>query len=117
MVLVRTETGQLVMVPQQVLAQAQAKTQQAIRPTAPPTTGATVRVGAPTTGVAAGTTVSPVPEHRGPTEVNNKMVVNVQSPQAPGTQMVRLAAPTPNRMVQPSNTVQVGGRCHICTQH
>ncbi|XP_024911774.1 transcription initiation factor TFIID subunit 4-like isoform X3 [Cynoglossus semilaevis] len=81
MVLVRTETGQLVMVPQQVLAQAQAKTQQAIRPTAPPTTGATVRVGAPTTGVAAGTT-------------------------APGTQMVRLAAPTPNRMVQPSNTVQ-----------
>ncbi|TMS01085.1 Transcription initiation factor TFIID subunit 4 [Larimichthys crocea] len=49
MVLVRTETGQLVMVPQQVLAQAQAKTQQGQtvtnitqRPTTP-TAGATIR--------------------------------------------------------------------------
>ncbi|XP_029008624.1 transcription initiation factor TFIID subunit 4-like isoform X2 [Betta splendens] len=47
MVLVRTETGQLVMVPHQVLAQAQAKTQQAQavvtqRP-ATPTAGATIR--------------------------------------------------------------------------
>lgn len=50
MVLVRTETGQLVMVPQQVLAQAQAKTQQGQtvanitqRP-ATPTAAATIRV-------------------------------------------------------------------------
>ena len=48
MVLVRTETGQLVMVPQQVLAQAQAKTQQGggaiIHRPATPTAGTTVRV-------------------------------------------------------------------------
>lgn len=55
MVLVRTETGQLVMVPQQVLAQAQAKLQQgqtvasiAQRP-ATPTAAATIRVSAATT--------------------------------------------------------------------
>lgn len=55
MVLVRTETGQLVMVPQQVLAQAQAKTQlgQALanisqRP-ATPTAGAAIRVSTATT--------------------------------------------------------------------
>ncbi|KAM4618321.1 transcription initiation factor TFIID subunit 4-like isoform 1-T1 [Polymixia lowei] len=80
MVLVRTETGQLVMVPQQVLAQAQAKTQQgqtvaniSPRP-ATPTAGATIRVTAP-------------------------------SP-APGTaQTVRLASPGQTRMVQsPSPT-------------
>ncbi|KAJ8002858.1 hypothetical protein DPEC_G00163330 [Dallia pectoralis] len=60
MVLVRTDTGQLVMVPQQVLAQAQAKTQQgqaavsniSPRPTIP-TAGATIRVGTP--GQATGT--------------------------------------------------------------
>lgn len=54
MVLVRTDTGQLVMVPQQVLAQAQAKTQQgqaavsniSPRP-ATPTAGATIRVSTP----------------------------------------------------------------------
>ncbi|XP_029993002.1 transcription initiation factor TFIID subunit 4-like isoform X1 [Sphaeramia orbicularis] len=75
MVLVRTETGQLVMVPQQVLAQAQAKTQQGQtvanitqRPTTP-TAGATIRV----------STASP----------------------APGTpQTVRLASPAQPRMVQ-----------------
>ncbi|XP_062276428.1 transcription initiation factor TFIID subunit 4-like [Scomber scombrus] len=82
MVLVRTETGQLVMVPQQVLAQAQAKTQQgqavaniAQRP-GTPTAGATIRV----------TTASPVT-----------------------TQTVRLASPAQTRMVQspsPSTTVQ-----------
>lgn len=55
MVLVRTETGQLVMVPQQVLAQAQAKTQQAQTVTniaqrpATPTAGATIRVSTATT--------------------------------------------------------------------
>lgn len=55
MVLVRTETGQLVMVPQQVLAQAQAKTQQgqtvaniSQRP-ATPTAGAAIRVSTATT--------------------------------------------------------------------
>ncbi|XP_020509236.2 transcription initiation factor TFIID subunit 4 [Labrus bergylta] len=80
MVLVRTETGQLVMVPQQVLAQAQAKTQQSQtvgnitqRP-ATPTAAATIRV----------STASTVP------------------------QTVRLATPAQTRMVHsPStNTVQ-----------
>ncbi|XP_074489408.1 transcription initiation factor TFIID subunit 4-like isoform X2 [Sebastes fasciatus] len=79
MVLVRTETGQLVMVPQQVLAQAQAKTQQGQavanitqRP-ATPTAGTTIRVGTATT--------------------------------APQT--VRLASPAQTRMVQsPSTSVQ-----------
>ena len=52
MVLVRTETGQLVMVPQQVLAQAQAKTQaQGVTNISPrpatPTSGATIRVATP----------------------------------------------------------------------
>ncbi|XP_023252785.1 transcription initiation factor TFIID subunit 4-like isoform X2 [Seriola lalandi dorsalis] len=82
MVLVRTETGQLVMVPQQVLAQAQAKTQQAQtvasitqRP-ATPTAGATIRVSTATT--------------------------------APGTpQTVRLASPAPTRMVQSPSTTTV----------
>ncbi|KAM6973186.1 transcription initiation factor TFIID subunit 4-like [Aplochiton taeniatus] len=80
MVLVRTETGQLVMVPQQVLAQAQAKTQQAQTVTnisprpATPTAGATIRVSTPS--------------------------------QAPGTtQTVRLASPVQTRMMQsPSPT-------------
>ncbi|KAM3842681.1 uncharacterized protein ACN63O_022149 [Diretmus argenteus] len=85
MVLVRTETGQLVMVPQQVLAQAQAKTQQgqtvaniSPRPAAP-TAGATIRVSTP----------SPVP---GP------------------SQTVRLASPGQTRMVQSPSapTGQVG---------
>lgn len=55
MVLVRTETGQLVMVPQQVLAQAQAKLQQGQtvasitqRP-ATPTASTTIRVSTATT--------------------------------------------------------------------
>ncbi|XP_029378948.1 transcription initiation factor TFIID subunit 4-like isoform X2 [Echeneis naucrates] len=80
MVLVRTETGQLVMVPQQVLAQAQAKTQQAVaniaqRP-ATPTAGATIRVSTATT--------------------------------APGTpQTVRLASPAQTRMVQSPATTTV----------
>ncbi|XP_034391478.1 transcription initiation factor TFIID subunit 4-like isoform X2 [Cyclopterus lumpus] len=78
MVLVRTETGQLVMVPQQVLAQAQAKTQQgqavaniSQRP-ATPTAGTTIRVSAAT---------------------------------APQT--VRLASPAQTRMVQPPSTTTV----------
>lgn len=57
MVLVRTETGQLVMVPQHVLAQAQAKMQQgqtvaniAQRPATPTAaTAATIRVSTATT--------------------------------------------------------------------
>ncbi|XP_033971318.1 transcription initiation factor TFIID subunit 4-like [Trematomus bernacchii] len=76
MVLVRTETGQLVMVPQQVLAQAQAKTQQGggaiIHRPATPTAGTTVRV----------TTASTAP------------------------QTVRLASPAQTRMVQSTSTVQ-----------
>ncbi|CAI5668402.1 unnamed protein product [Oreochromis niloticus] len=79
MVLVRTETGQLVMVPQQVLAQAQAKTQQSQAVTsitqrpATPTAGATIRVST--------------------------------APTAPGTpQTVRLATPTQTRMIQPPST-------------
>ncbi|KAK2880665.1 transcription initiation factor TFIID subunit 4-like [Channa argus] len=81
MVLVRTETGQLVMVPQQVLAQAQAKMQQqgqtvvAQRP-GTPTAGATIRVSTAAT--------------------------------APGTpQTVRLASPTQTRMVQSPSTTTV----------
>ncbi|XP_029952088.1 transcription initiation factor TFIID subunit 4-like isoform X2 [Salarias fasciatus] len=81
MVLVRTETGQLVMVPQQVLAQAQAKTQQsqtvagiAQRPAAP-TAGATIRVSTAAT-----------------------------APGAPQT--VRLTSPPQTRLVQPAVTVQ-----------
>uniref|UniRef100_UPI0037E96EA3 transcription initiation factor TFIID subunit 4-like n=1 Tax=Semicossyphus pulcher TaxID=241346 RepID=UPI0037E96EA3 len=79
MVLVRTETGQLVMVPQQVLAQAQAKTQQGQtvanitqRP-ATPTAGATIRV----------STASTAP------------------------QTVRLATPAQTRMVQSPSTTTV----------
>lgn len=79
MVLIRTETGQLVMVPQQVLAQAQAKTQtQTVtnitqRPAATPTAGTTIRVSAATT--------------------------------APGPpQTVRLTSPTQSRIVQPAVT-------------
>uniref|UniRef100_A0A4W5NCV2 Si:dkey-219c3.2 n=1 Tax=Hucho hucho TaxID=62062 RepID=A0A4W5NCV2_9TELE len=76
MVLVRTDTGQLVMVTQQVLAQAQAKTQQgqaAVSNISPqpgiPTAGATIRVSTPS--------------------------------QAPGTpQAVRLASPFQARMAQ-----------------
>ncbi|XP_062246087.1 transcription initiation factor TFIID subunit 4-like isoform X1 [Platichthys flesus] len=82
MVLVRTETGQLVMVPQQVLAQAQAKTQQAQtvanlnqRP-ATPTAGAAIRVSTATT--------APVTSHT-----------------------VRLASPAPPRMVQSPSTTTV----------
>uniref|UniRef100_A0A3B4T3G7 Si:dkey-219c3.2 n=1 Tax=Seriola dumerili TaxID=41447 RepID=A0A3B4T3G7_SERDU len=70
MVLVRTETGQLVMVPQQVLAQAQAKTQQAQtvasitqRP-ATPTAGATIRVSTATTVARP----LPLPQSRPPPE-------------------------------------------------
>lgn len=66
MVLVRTETGQLVMVPQQVLAQAQAKTQQGqavasitqrpVTPTAP----GTIRVSTATTVRLLLVTFSPI---------------------------------------------------------
>ncbi|XP_072291437.1 transcription initiation factor TFIID subunit 4-like [Eucyclogobius newberryi] len=76
MVLVRTETGQLVMVPQQVLAQAQAKTQQnqttvnIQRPATPTAAGGAIRVSAPAT--------------------------------APGTSTVRLASPQ-TRLTQPAS--------------
>uniref|UniRef100_A0A087Y8J6 TAFH domain-containing protein n=1 Tax=Poecilia formosa TaxID=48698 RepID=A0A087Y8J6_POEFO len=80
MVLVRTETGQLVLVPQQALAQAQAKLQQSQtvvtqRPATPLTTS-TIRVSTATT-----------------------------VPGAPQT--VRLAAPAPTRIVQSPSTTSV----------
>ncbi|XP_008291807.1 transcription initiation factor TFIID subunit 4-like isoform X2 [Stegastes partitus] len=82
MVLVRTEAGQLVMVPQQVLAQAQAKTQQSqtvasiTQRAVTPTPGATIRVSTATT--------------------------------TPGTpQTVRLASPAQTRMVQAPSTTTV----------
>ncbi|CAB1322817.1 unnamed protein product, partial [Coregonus sp. 'balchen'] len=75
MVLVRTDTGQLVMVPQQVLAQAQAKTQQ---------------------GQAAVSNISPQPG----TPTAGATRVSTPS-QAPGTpQAVRLASPFQARMAQ-----------------
>ncbi|XP_075994961.1 transcription initiation factor TFIID subunit 4-like isoform X2 [Genypterus blacodes] len=84
MVLVRTETGQLVMVPQQVLAQAQAKTQQ---------------------GQATVANISPRPVT--PTA---GAAIRVSTAAAPGaTQTVRLASPGQTRMIQspsPATTVQ-----------
>ncbi|XP_058501295.1 transcription initiation factor TFIID subunit 4-like isoform X1 [Solea solea] len=81
MVLVRTETGQLVMVPQQVLAQAQAKQAQTATNIGPrpavPTAATTIRVSTAPTAMAPG------------------------SPQT-----VRLATPTPTRMVQSTTAVQ-----------
>ncbi|XP_070759939.1 transcription initiation factor TFIID subunit 4-like [Enoplosus armatus] len=57
MVLVRTELGQLVMVPQQALAQAQAQAQNNISPRpATPTTGASFRVTTPQSPVTSQTT-------------------------------------------------------------
>ena len=53
MVLVRTELGQLVMVPQQALAQAQAQNNLSPRPTTP-TTGPSFRATGPQVGPAAG---------------------------------------------------------------
>ncbi|TDH10015.1 hypothetical protein EPR50_G00093250 [Perca flavescens] len=83
MVLVRTETGQLVMVPQQVLAQAQAKTQQA-QAQAQAAANLNQRPAAPTAGTAIRVSTA-----------------------ATAPQTVRLAAPVQTRMVQsPSTTVQ-----------
>ncbi|CAL9696686.1 unnamed protein product [Knipowitschia caucasica] len=76
MVLVRTETGQLVMVPQQVLAQAQAKTQQ----------NQTVNIQRPGTPTAAGGAIR----------------VSAPAP-APGTPTVRLASPQ-TRMTSPASS-------------
>uniref|UniRef100_A0A147A428 Transcription initiation factor TFIID subunit n=1 Tax=Fundulus heteroclitus TaxID=8078 RepID=A0A147A428_FUNHE len=80
MVLVRTETGQLVLVPQQALAQAQAKLQQ----------GQTVVTQRPAAPLAAPTIrVSTAPTAPG------------------GPQAVRLASPTPTRIVQSPSTATV----------
>ncbi|XP_075939357.1 transcription initiation factor TFIID subunit 4-like [Anarhichas minor] len=79
MVLVRTETGQLVMVPQQVLAQAQAKTQQSQA-----VANISQRPAAPTAGTAIRVSTAPT---------------------APQT--VRLASPAQTRMVQPPSTTTV----------
>ncbi|XP_041851978.1 transcription initiation factor TFIID subunit 4-like [Melanotaenia boesemani] len=80
MVLVRTETGQLVIVPQTVLAQAQAKTQQ----------GQTVVTQRPATPTAA-TTIR----------------VSTATTAAGPPQTVRLASPTQTRMVQTPSTTSV----------
>uniref|UniRef100_A0A8C7KHM9 Transcription initiation factor TFIID subunit 4 n=1 Tax=Oncorhynchus kisutch TaxID=8019 RepID=A0A8C7KHM9_ONCKI len=93
MVLVRTDTGQLVMVTQQVLAQAQAKTQQ---------------------GQAAVSNISPQPGI--PTAGAN---IRVSTPsQAPGTpQAVRLASPFQARMAQsPSPSSPAIQVCTSCLQ-
>ncbi|KAF7664958.1 hypothetical protein LDENG_00159430 [Lucifuga dentata] len=83
MVLVRTETGQLVMVPHQVLAQAQAKTQQ---------------------GQTTVANISPRPATPTATAA---IRVSTASPAPVTTQTVRLASPGQTRMVQspsPSTT-------------
>uniref|UniRef100_A0AAY4E5B1 TAFH domain-containing protein n=1 Tax=Denticeps clupeoides TaxID=299321 RepID=A0AAY4E5B1_9TELE len=61
MVLVRSETGQLLMMPQQVLAQLQAKSQNAIAPRpANPISTATVKVLAPSSPIVPRQSVTPV---------------------------------------------------------
>uniref|UniRef100_A0A8C5EGX8 Transcription initiation factor TFIID subunit 4-like n=1 Tax=Gouania willdenowi TaxID=441366 RepID=A0A8C5EGX8_GOUWI len=72
MVLVRTEAGQLVMVPQQVLAQAQAKA--AARP-ATPTAGAAIRVSTPPAPVRF---TSPTPTRMIHTPTSTEMQENVK---------------------------------------
>ncbi|XP_035992358.1 transcription initiation factor TFIID subunit 4 isoform X4 [Fundulus heteroclitus] len=87
MVLVRTELGQLVMVPQQALAQAQAQAQaqnnSSPRPAAP-TTGTSFRVTAPQKGPVAPTVAVTAPQQ---TPV-------VMTPQAPAQSTSQPAPPT-----------------------
>ncbi|KAM3610139.1 uncharacterized protein V6R79_026021 [Siganus canaliculatus] len=109
MVLVRTETGQLVMVPQQVLAQAQAKTQQgqtvasmsqrpatpttAIRVSTATTTPQTVRLASPTqtrmAAPASSTAVQAITMAPGGATVSVKMT----TPQKPQTVITAAATP------------------------
>ncbi|XP_014003646.1 transcription initiation factor TFIID subunit 4 isoform X2 [Salmo salar] len=105
MVLVRTDTGQLVMVPQQVLAQAQAKTQQgqaavsniSPRP-ATPTAGATIRVSTPSQAVRL---ASPV----------QARMLHSPSPISSATQAITVA-PVSVKMTTPqkAQTVITGGQ-------
>ncbi|CAG14250.1 unnamed protein product, partial [Tetraodon nigroviridis] len=104
MVLVRTETGQLVMVPQQVLAQAQAKLQQGQtvasitqRP-ATPTASTTIRVSTATTvGSSGGPPGLPLPDQNGPASLHQHSagaeVSKMASPQNAQTVMTTGAIP------------------------
>ncbi|KAM9766165.1 transcription initiation factor TFIID subunit 4 isoform 3-T3 [Menidia menidia] len=88
MVLVRTELGQLVMVPQQALAQAQAQAQNNVSPRqAAPTTGATFRVTTPQKGPVAPAVAVTAPQQ----------TPAVTAPQAPPAQ----AASQPAQPAQP----------------
>ncbi|KAF6731036.1 Transcription initiation factor TFIID subunit 4 [Oryzias melastigma] len=87
MVLVRTELGQLVMVPQQALAQAQAQAQaqNSISPRpATPTTGTTFRVTTPQKGPVAPTVAVTAPQQA-------PVVMTPQAPSQPASQPVQPA--------------------------
>ncbi|RVE74810.1 hypothetical protein OJAV_G00025880 [Oryzias javanicus] len=87
MVLVRTELGQLVMVPQQALAQAQAQAQaqNSISPRpATPTTGTTFRVTTPQKGPVAPTVAVTAPQQA-------PVVMAPQAPSQPASQPVQPA--------------------------
>ncbi|XP_029903495.1 transcription initiation factor TFIID subunit 4 [Myripristis murdjan] len=112
MVLVRTELGQLVMVPQQALAQAQAQAQAqnniSPRP-ATPTTGATFRVTTPQSPVTSQTTrqcpLTPA-KMKGPVAPAVAVTAPQQAPvvMAPQAQAQAQAASQPVQPVQPSQT-------------
>ncbi|XP_062856793.1 transcription initiation factor TFIID subunit 4 [Trichomycterus rosablanca] len=121
MVLVRTETGQLVLVPQQVLAQAKAQTKAALSPTPAPspttTAGATFRVTtsvqpSPVTSqairpippaqakvVQAATPISPAPQSPVVT------VSTTPKPSAPTVITTGARIQTPQTLVKPGCTV------------
>ncbi|KAL0968605.1 hypothetical protein UPYG_G00269090 [Umbra pygmaea] len=116
MVLVRTDTGQLVMVPQQVLAQAQAKNQQgqaAVSNISPrltiPTTGTTIRVSTPSQVPGTSQAV------RLASPVQTRMV-HSPSPSSPAIQKALTVAPTGASMAvkmnppQKAQTVITGGQ-------
>ncbi|KAM4597449.1 transcription initiation factor TFIID subunit 4 isoform 4-T4 [Fundulus diaphanus] len=95
MVLVRTELGQLVMVPQQALAQAQAQAQaqnnSSPRPAAP-TTGTSFRVTAPQKGPVAPTVAVTAPQQT-PVVMTPQAPAQSSSQPAPPTQTSIAAAP------------------------
>uniref|UniRef100_A0A3P9JL92 Transcription initiation factor TFIID subunit 4 n=1 Tax=Oryzias latipes TaxID=8090 RepID=A0A3P9JL92_ORYLA len=85
MVLVRTELGQLVMVPQQALAQAQAQAQNSISPRpATPTTATTFRVSTPQKAPLAPTVAVTAPQQA-------PVVMAPQAPSQPASQAVQPA--------------------------
>ncbi|XP_077453382.1 transcription initiation factor TFIID subunit 4-like [Stigmatopora argus] len=121
MVLVRIETGQLVMVPQHVLAQAQAKTQQSPAVPQRPTAAATaVRMGpaaAATTAVRVGP-VAPAPR-------GSPGAIRLAAPPQPGTLQSPPASSTPlqNPVSGPAGAVPgktaeavKGGRVTVVSQ-